>query len=118
MKGESRKFPGVGDRIRECLKSRGYVKDGREDVPRFMRENGYHTNEIYAWMKDRVPGLPTLQRLCRDLDCPLAWLLLGEEGIAELRAFERRRASKPILRERRVSFVPEPARNGGKEDGR
>jgi hypothetical protein len=74
------KFPGMADRIRLRLRALGYWKNDRPDVTRFGVEKGYPPGYLYPWLKDSTPTFENLQRLVKDLDVPLAWLLLGEEG--------------------------------------
>lgn len=68
-------------------------------MARFCQEQGYRPQYVYAWLKDRIPGYENLRRLSKDLGVSMAWLILGDDGMArpserrpaELRAEERRR---------------------------
>jgi hypothetical protein len=82
-------YPGVGDRILFRLKAMGYwqKKKDRPDLMRFSRERHWHpATYLYEWcFKGVVPTLPFLERLAKDLDVPMAWLLLGAKGIDDVR---------------------------------
>jgi PAS domain S-box-containing protein len=72
------KFPGIGGRVADRLRARGYWKHDRPDVRRFCRELGYRPQYVYAWLQDRTPGFDNLRRLSRDLEVPVAWLVAGD----------------------------------------
>jgi len=72
------------DRIRARMRELGYWKADRPDVTRFCLEKGYVPSYVYVWLKGSLPVYESLRRLAKDLDCPLPWLLLGEEGVAGL----------------------------------
>jgi len=98
------KVPGVGERIAMRLRSLGYwnSKDDKPDIPTFCKEKRYDPRNVYPWVNGtRMPEYPNLKRLAGDLQVPLAWLLLGDEAITELRRFEMRRAPKGIKGDRR-----------------
>ncbi len=71
---------GIGKRIRGRLLALGYWKDGRPDVSRFCRENGYLPQYVYAWRKGRVPVAENLTRLAAHLGVSPIWLLFGEDA--------------------------------------
>ena len=74
------RFPGLGHRFSDRLQMLGFWKDGRPDVGRFCREKGYRPQYVYAWLKDRMPAYDNVQRLCTDLDVPVIWFVVGEDG--------------------------------------
>lgn len=74
-------FPGLGDRIAQRLTALGYVRQGRPDIARFIREYGYDPRSFYPWANNnRVPRFETLIKLAADLETSPAWLLLGERA--------------------------------------
>lgn len=95
-------FPGIGDRIARRLNILGYWKNGRPDVPRFCDERRYRPQYVYAWLKGRQPDYANLKRLAKDLAAPMAWILLGEEGMAEIRSHEMKSAPQQVKRNRRT----------------
>ena len=87
-------YPGFGDRLREALRDAGYwnAQRSRADISRFCRDNGWLTQYIYEYLRaTRMPAYAQLTKLAADLQVPLAWLLVGEEGCEELLRFRRRR---------------------------
>lgn len=98
------RFPGVGDRLRQRLKALGYWKNDRPDVLRFCEEHGYVVQYVYAWLKDRLPGFNNLTRLAKDLRVPVAWLLLGDEALGDIRKMEMLRAPQSV-RDRRAKLT-------------
>jgi PAS domain S-box-containing protein len=73
------RFPGLGNRLSEQLRSLGYWKDDRPDVGRFCREKDYRPQYVYAWLKDRMPAYDNVNRLCVDRGVPVVWFVTGAE---------------------------------------
>ncbi len=74
------KFPGMVERITARLVALGYVdeKTGEIRWGRFAAAHGYQIALVDHWMRGSTPTWKYLERLARDLECELAWLLLGE----------------------------------------
>lgn len=87
------RFPGIGRRVAERLRSLGFWKDDRPDVGRFCRELGYRPQYVYAWLQGRTPDYDNLKRLSRDLDAPVAWLVSGEQDAMATATSARTRPS-------------------------
>lgn len=102
------KFPGLAERIRERFRALDYwnTRTDREDVRRFcMEHRGYLSQSLYEWLKGATPEYESLVRLARDLEVPLAWLLLGEgpapAGVAAASRRQEARAEVPHQRRAR-----------------
>lgn len=76
--GRVTRFPGIGTRLADRMRTLGYWKDGRPDVGRFCIERRYRPQYVYAWLRDRVPDYDNLRRLSSDLDVGVSWLVSGE----------------------------------------
>lgn len=86
---------GIGKRIRARLRALGYWKDGRPDVLRFCLEKGYPPQNMYTWLKGRVPMSENLMRLGMHLAVSPAWLLFGESPPDGWAAAEIRQTIRP-----------------------
>lgn len=72
-------YPATGQRLRELMIARGFVKDdGEPDAARFIREKQYDPRNFYPWLKGRTPAGLNLERLIADLATTRSWLLFGE----------------------------------------
>lgn len=90
------KFPGLADRLRQRLLEQGYRQDPPNqrtpDIMGFCRKRHYLPQYVYEWVNKGVtPTWANLRRLERDLDTPIAWLLLGDDGLASAIDWFRKR---------------------------
>lgn len=88
------RFPGFDLRLREAMRRAGYWYSDRDEpqVLRFCLECGHVSQYLYAYLRqNRAPDLARLRKLARDLRVSMAWLLLGDEGVADLRRFMEHR---------------------------
>lgn len=80
------KFPGMVDRVNQRLTALGYYgeRGGETRVMWgvFAGKHGYQLSLFGNWMRGQTPTYTNLVRLARDLQCELAWLLLGDDGRA------------------------------------
>jgi hypothetical protein len=73
---------GVGARIRECLRERGYwrAEDNRPDAMRFALDKRIAPQQVYKWLNDEaLPDRVNLERLGREFGVNPAWLAWGDE---------------------------------------
>ena len=75
-----KKWPNIGDRMRQRLLHLGFVRDGKADVMRFALERGYHHVYLYRWIGGATPDYDNIIRLARDLETSPSWLMFGEAG--------------------------------------
>ena len=74
------KYEKVGERIRERLVIRGYVKAGGQlDVERFGWDYRLSKTNLYNWLADKYLPFKDLRKLCEGLACSSDWLLFGVE---------------------------------------
>lgn len=81
-------FPGFGERILQRLNELG------ETPASFLAKNKYTRASFYHWTTGRTPGFKRLQKLARDLDVSLCWLLLGDAGEREVLERARRNGGR------------------------
>src|SRR5262245_29776878 len=75
-------YEGVGRRIEDLLRAKGYWNParGKPDVLRFSLEHRYIPQFVYKWLSDGVvPSRANLERLAKDLDSSAPWILFGDE---------------------------------------
>lgn len=89
-------FPGLSDRLAQRLFERGYrqnppkrsryrkptSRQPRPDVMRFCTDHGYRPQYVYEWLNKGVtPTWENLRRLEKDLEAPIAWLLVVDVAV-------------------------------------
>ena len=72
--------PGFEARLGDLMKRAGFSKDDRPDVGRFCTQKGYRPQYVYAWLRGRTPTFNNLERLAKNFDVPVAWLMFGDDG--------------------------------------
>lgn len=93
------KWPGLGERITQGLKNKGYWKNGKPEVIRFCIERGFVPNYLYKWLAGTMPGYDNLIKLCTVLGMTPAELVFGpDEGQGAVNAFVFEVAGGPIPR--------------------
>ena len=80
------KWEGVGERIAMRMRDLGFwnEEDDRPDISEFIAKHAarkYLGQQFYVWFSDGVPDRLNLEALAEDLDCAVAWLLLGKRAI-------------------------------------
>lgn len=99
--GRLTRFPGFGSRVRERL---DVVKKPGETDRAWAERHGYRQQQVSRYITGSTPEqFAVLERLAMDLGIPVAWLLLGDRAITELRAWEMRQAPATVKRERRMT---------------
>ena len=90
-------FPGFGKRLKHAFHDAGYGKESEigVDVLRFCKERGYIANDVYRWLKGRLPEYENRERLEKDLGVSMVYLLHGEE--TSHRKAKPRRALRSLL---------------------
>jgi PAS domain S-box-containing protein len=99
------RFPGMGRRIQQRLKTTGYWKDGRPEIARFCADKGYRPQYLYAWLGDRVPSYENLIRLARDLDVRPEWVMFGATGSERAQPSEPADGAKGPPRAQIIDFA-------------
>jgi transcriptional regulator with XRE-family HTH domain len=77
-----KKWPNIGDRIRERLLRLGYERNGKPDVMRFALEKGVLPVYLYRWIGGATPDYDNIIRLARDLETSPGWLMFGDAATA------------------------------------
>lgn len=78
--GQTEKWPGLPDRLREAFRQAGYWKQERPDVLGFSLEHRFLAGYIYKYVAgSAVPDRENLIRLAESLGVTPAWLLFGDD---------------------------------------
>jgi transcriptional regulator with XRE-family HTH domain len=95
------KIPGCSQRISDLWAS-ALAANPALSQRQFAKDHDLDPTKFNNWTKDTQPDLEGLEQLERVFGVPWQWLLVGDEGMAALEIYSRKRGPSPEAR------APEP----------